>query len=103
MARKIELADDFRAEERDHVGTFGEEKAGDDFFGDGGTAEDVAAFEDQDFFAGLGQIGCVGEAIVTAADDDHVVVLLRHVARVSITLVRWIEDGRSAKSALLRK
>ena len=77
MAGEIEFANDFGAEERDDVGTFGEEEAWDDFFGDGGAAEDAAAFENQDFFAGFGQVRGVHETVVTASDDDHIVEL-RH-------------------------
>jgi hypothetical protein len=73
VARKIEVANDFRAQKRDNVGADGEFESGDDFFGDGGAAEDVAAFEDEDFFAGASEIGRVGQAIVAAADDDRVV------------------------------
>jgi len=61
----------------DYVGTFGEEEAWHDFFGDGGAAKDAAAFEDQHFFPGFGQVGCVHETVVTASDDDHIVGL-RH-------------------------
>src|SRR6266404_1012645 len=38
VAREIEFANDFWAQERDDVGTFGEEEAGDDFVSDGGAA-----------------------------------------------------------------
>ena len=65
------------AEQGDYVGTFGEEEAGDDFFGDGGAAEDAAALEDNDFLPSFGQVGGVDQAIVTASDDDDVVEL-RH-------------------------
>jgi len=78
---EIQLTNDFGAEERDDVRTFGEEKAGDDFFGNGGTAEDAAAFEDDHFFTGFGQVGGVDEAIVTASDDDYIVEL-RHSLRL---------------------
>ena len=74
---KIQFADDFGAEQRYDIGTFGEEEARDDFLGDGGAAEDAATLEDQHFFSGFGQIGCVHEAVVTASDDDHIVGL-RH-------------------------
>jgi len=78
---KIQLSDDFGAEERDYVGTLGEEEAGDDFFGNSGAAEDAAAFEDDHFFPGFGQVGGVDEAIVTASDDDYIVEL-RHSLRL---------------------
>ena len=78
---QIEFANDFGAKERDYVGTFGEEEAGDDFFSDGGAAEDAAAFENQNFLACFGQIGCVHETVVTASDDDDIVGL-RHSLRL---------------------
>ncbi len=73
MTRKIEFANNFRTEERDDVRTLGKKKAGDDFFGDSGTAEDVAAFQHDDFLPCFGKISGVYQAVVTAADDDNVV------------------------------
>ena len=73
VARKVEVANDFRAQKRDDVRANGEFESGDDFFGDGRAAEDVAAFEDEDFFAGAGEVGRVHEAVVASADDDYVV------------------------------
>jgi len=83
VAREIEFTDDFGAKERDDVRAFGKKKAGDDFFGDGGAAENVAAFENDDLLPCFGEIRGVDQAIVAAADDDYVVVLphsvgLRH-------------------------
>jgi len=72
---------DFGAEERDYIGAFGEEEARDDFFGDGGTAENVAAFEDENLLASFGEIGSVDQAVVAAADDDCV-VMLRHAVKL---------------------
>jgi hypothetical protein len=83
VAWEIELANDFGAEERDYVGTFGEEEAGDDFFGDSGAAEYVAAFEDENLFAGFGKVGGINQAVVAAANDDCVVTL-RHCAGCSV-------------------
>jgi hypothetical protein len=77
VAREIEFANNFRTKERNHVGAFREKEAGNDFFGDGGAAENPTALQDQNFFAGFGQIGRVDETVVTAADDDNVVGL-RH-------------------------
>ena len=74
---QIQFANDFGAEERDHVGTFGKEETWDDFFGDGGAAKDAAALEDENFLSCFGQIGSVHETVVTASDDDHIVGL-RH-------------------------
>src|ERR1700732_1133575 len=70
VAGKIELADDFRAEKGGNVGGFGKKKAGDDLCGDGGAAQDVAAFEGENLFARLGEIGGVYQSIVASADDN---------------------------------
>src|SRR5216683_2990304 len=59
VAREIEFANDFGTQERDDVGTHREEEAGNDFFGDGGSAENVAAFEDENFFAAFREVGRV--------------------------------------------
>ena len=46
VTRQIEIANDFRAEERNYVGTNGKLKAGKYFFGYCRAAQDVALFED---------------------------------------------------------
>jgi hypothetical protein len=110
VAGEIEFANDFGAEQRDDVGAFGEEEAGDDFFGYGGAAEDVAAFEDENFFAGLGEVRGVDQAVVAAADDDCVVIL-RHSGRlhtnpkvkVMLETRRVYWDGATAYKGLKRK
>ena len=73
VAGKVEVANDFRPQQRDDVGANGKLESGEDFFGDGGAAEDVTAFEHEDFLAGAGEVGGVDEAVVAAADDDDVV------------------------------
>jgi hypothetical protein len=75
VARKIEFANNFRTEERDNVRTLGKKKAGDDFFSDSGAAEDMAAFQHDDPLPCFGKISGVYQAVVTAADDDNIVVL----------------------------
>jgi hypothetical protein len=77
VAWEIEIANDFGTEKRNDVGENGKFEAGNDFFGDRGAAENVAALENQNFFAGAGEIGRVDKAIVAAADDNDV-VSLRH-------------------------
>src|SRR5215472_12598789 len=77
VARKIEIANDFRPQQRDNVGKNGKFEAGKDFFSDCGAAENVAALEDEDFFAGAGEIRGVYQAIV-ATTNDNCVVTLRH-------------------------
>ena len=75
VAGKIEVANNFRAKQRDDVRKNGKFEAGDDFFGDGSAAENVAAFEDQNFFACFGEVGRIDKAVVAAADDNDVVTL----------------------------
>jgi hypothetical protein len=82
VAREIEIANDFWSKQRDYVGENREFKSGDDFFGDGGATQDVTFFEDQDFFAGLGEVGRVHEAVVATADYDDVVFLCHEFVRV---------------------
>src|SRR5580704_10937084 len=73
MPREIEVADDFRAKQRNDVRENGKFEPGNDFFGDGGATENIAALEDQNFFARAGEIGRVHKAVVAAADDNDVV------------------------------
>ena len=73
VARQVEVADDFRPQQRDHVRADRELEARVDLFGDGGAAEHVAALEHENFLAGLGQVGGVDQAVVAAADHDDVV------------------------------
>jgi len=46
VAGKIEVANDLRAQQGDHVRADRKLESGIDFFGDGSSAYDVAAFED---------------------------------------------------------
>ena len=46
VAWKVEVANNFWAKQRDDVRKNGKFEAGNDFFGDGGAAEDVTFFED---------------------------------------------------------
>jgi hypothetical protein len=77
VTREIEFTDNFRAKQRDHVGTLGEEEAGNDFFGNGRAAENSAAFEYEDLLACFRQIGGIHQTVVAAADNDHIIGL-RH-------------------------
>ena len=73
MPRQIEIANDLRPQQRDHVGANGKLEAGKDLFGHRGAAQHVAALQHQDFLAGARQIGGVHQAVVAAADHDGVV------------------------------
>ena len=77
VAREIEIANDFRAKQRDNVREDGKFETGNDFFGNGRAAENIATLENQDFLACLGEIRRIHEAVVAAADYDDV-VFLRH-------------------------
>src|SRR5581483_4706099 len=73
VAGKIEVANDFRPQQRDYVRTDGELESRHDFFGTGRAPEDVTALEHEDFFPGALQVGGVDQTVVSAADDDYVV------------------------------
>ena len=75
VPRKIEFADDFGAQQGNHVGKLGEKKAGKDFFGNRGAAENSTAFQNQHLFPCFGQIRGVHQTVVTAANDDHIIKL----------------------------
>ena len=55
-------------------------EAGAELLGDGGAADDVAPFENEGLEAGLGQIGTAHEPVVTAANDDSVVLCRQRFA-----------------------
>src|SRR5713226_2539486 len=75
VSREIEFTDDFRAKQRNHVRTFGEEKTRENFFGDCRSAEHMPAFENDDFLPCFSEIRGVDEAVMAASDDNNVVVL----------------------------
>ena len=77
VAREIEVANNFRAKKRDDVRKNGKFEAGNDFFGDSGAAENVAAFENKDFLPRFREVSRIDEAVVAATDDNNVVAL-RH-------------------------
>jgi len=73
VTREVEVADDFRAQQRHHVRTHGKLEAGKNFFGAGSAAENVSAFEHQNFLSGAREVSSVDETIVASADHDYVV------------------------------
>ncbi len=73
---ELQLVDDVRAEQRQCIGERREPEARMQLFGDGGSAHEVAAFDDQGLEPLLGQIGAVGEPVVAATDHDCVVFAL---------------------------
>ena len=78
VAGEVQLADDLRPEERDHVGADGELEAGEDLLRDRGSPEHVPALEDEHLLARPGQVGGAHQAVVPAADDDRVVGTSAH-------------------------
>jgi hypothetical protein len=75
VARKIEVANDFRAEKRYDLGKDREFEAGNDFFGDGSAAENVAALKHEYFLSSARKVSRIDEAVVAATDDNYVVAL----------------------------
>ena len=70
---KIEVANDLRPQQRDHVRADRELEPRHDLFRAGRAAEHVPALQHQHFLAGALQIGSIDQAVVAAADDDDVV------------------------------
>ena len=73
VTRKIEVANNFRPQQRNHVRANRKLEAGKNFFRASRAAENVPALEHQYFFPCFRQIGGIGEAVVASADDNHVV------------------------------
>src|SRR5277367_4202042 len=94
MAGQIQLADNFRAQQRNYVRTFREQEAGENLFGNRGSAQNVAAFEHQDFLSGFGQVRGIDQAVVPAADHDHVIVL-RHAENSTIRKKPYCSGDRT--------
>ena len=72
-AHEVELGDDLRAEQAQCVGERREVEAGPELLRDRRPTDEVALLEHEDALARLGEVGGVGEAVVTATDDDCVV------------------------------
>jgi hypothetical protein len=72
---QLQLADDLRPKQRDHVGVHREPEPGEDLLRHGGPAQNVPALQNQDPLARFGQVRGGREAVVSAADDDDVVPL----------------------------
>jgi hypothetical protein len=73
VTREIEIADDFRPQQRHYIRAHGELEAGEDFFGAGSAADNVAALEHENFLSGARQVCGVDEAVMAAADYDYIV------------------------------
>src|ERR1700691_2974160 len=121
MARKVEIANNLRAQQRNDIGTDRKLEARKYFFCARGTSKNVAAFEHQNFFPGLGEVGGVGETVMPSTNHDYVVLraarrhndpdcpgitpkVTRHsIEKLSFCLhLRLITDSRSSVSLLAR-
>ena len=97
VAGKVEIANDLRPQQRDHVRAHRELEAGKNFFGEGRAAQHVAAFEHENFLAGARQISGVDEAVVASADHDHIV--FRVVYKPAITPLDAAHRAESSSTA----
>src|SRR6266542_2686329 len=79
VALELQLADDFRAKEAVDVAGGGNFKAGPQCLGDDATADEFAAFEDEDSAPGAGQVGGGHQAVVAGPDDDGIVFRIHEV------------------------
>jgi hypothetical protein len=79
VARQVEIANDLRPQERDHIRADGKLESGKNFFCDSGPAKHLAPFQHQDFFAGAREISGVGEAVVAAANHNNIEFCFRAV------------------------
>ena len=70
---ELQFADDALLHQAGQVGAGGDTIAGPDLFGDGAAAEELAAFEHEHLPSGARQVGGGDQAVVAAADDDHIV------------------------------
>ena len=72
-------------------------KSGKDFFGYGCAAEHMPALEHQNFLPGFRQVGGVDQAVVPAANDDHVVLMYRSKQLCITPLYRLAAGGIPSK------
>jgi hypothetical protein len=73
VAGQVELADDLRPEQRHDVGTDRELVARKHLFGDRGTADEMAALEDDHLASRAREIRSARQSVVPAPDHDRVV------------------------------
>ena len=73
VARQIQIADDFRPQQRDDVGADREFEPGKHLLGHRGAAEHVPPLEHEDLAPRSGEIGSRGQPVMPAADDNGVV------------------------------
>jgi hypothetical protein len=78
VPRQFEVADDLGPQQAHHVGELAEAVAREDFFGDGGAADDLAPLEDDYLLAGAREVRGRDHAVVAGANDDSVVGIAGH-------------------------
>src|SRR5262249_36265531 len=71
---EAQVTDDFRTEQAVDISGRRNLEAGKCLLGDTGAADEVTAFEDQDFATCPGQVSCRHQTVMTAPNDDRVVV-----------------------------
>ena len=74
MAGKIEVANNLRPQQRDHVGADRKLEPLNDLFRASRSPEHVATLEHQHFLAGAREISGIDQPVVASADDDGVVL-----------------------------
>ena len=73
VTRQLEIANDLGPEKAHDVGKHRELESRKNLLADGGTAQNLPALKHEHPPAGARQVRCRNQAIVAAADDDHVV------------------------------
>src|SRR4029079_11971772 len=92
MRKQVEIADDLRLQEADRVCGGRVAESGREFLSHAGTADDVAPLEYLHLEPGHAEVGGAHEAVVTAADDDHV-ILGHHAAASNLALSSPAQAG----------
>src|SRR3954468_16249832 len=77
VTRQLEIANDLRSQQADHVRKDRKLETRKNFLGYCGSADEMAALEHDNLAPGAGEVRRRNESIVTAAHDDHVIAL-RH-------------------------
>ena len=77
MPWQIELPNDFRPKQRNNVGALRKQETRNNLFSNRRPTKHMAPFQSQHLLAGLGEISRIDQAIVPAANHNHIVGL-RH-------------------------
>ena len=71
---QVEVTNNLRTKEGDHVRTNRELESGEDFLGDGRAAHDVAPLQHHYFFSRASKVGGIHQAVMSTANYDDVKV-----------------------------